>query len=105
MKLNLQIIPRDKEGWPLYLTIGNLPTGICGSSNSLPIVTITLLHMVPAKKDNKTQEWYHHYIQDVSRRVPQKFQPASVNGREIKCVDGRSRICHPIAYAWLPNHP
>ena len=89
----------------MYLTIGNLPASIRGSSNSLAIVTITLLPVFPPKKDDKIQERYHHGIQNVLRRVLRKFQPASVNGREIRCADGRSRICHPIACAWLADHP
>ena len=69
------------------------------------MVPIALLPVFPKKKDDKTQERYHHGMQDVLRRILQKFQSASINGREIVCADGRLRICHPIACAWLADHP
>ena len=89
----------------MYLTIGNLPASIRNSSDSLAIVPIALLPVFPPKKDDKTQERYHHGIQDVLGRILRRFRCASVNGREIVCADGRSRICHPIACAWLADHP
>ena len=95
----------NKKAWPLNLTNGNLPASIHNSSDSLAIVTITLLPVFLPKKDDKTQERYHHGIKDMLGRILRKLRYASVNGREIVCADGRSRICHPIACAWLADHP
>ena len=88
----------------MYLTIGNLPASIRNSSNSLAIVPIALLPVFPPKKDDKTQERYHHGIPDVLGRILQKLRSASVNGRKILCADSKSQICHPIVCTWLADH-
>ena len=95
----------DKKAWPLYLTIGNLPGSIRNSTSSLAMVPVALLPIFPPKKDDKTQERYYHGIQDELGRILEKFWSASVNRREIACADGRSRVCHPIACAWLADYP
>ena len=69
------------------------------------MVPIALLPIFPKKKNDKTQGRYHHGMQDVLQRILQKFQSGSINGREIVCADSRLRICHPIACAWLADHP
>ena len=44
-------------------------------------------------------------MQVVLERILEKFKPGSIQGIEILCSDNRSRICHPIACAWLADHP
>ena len=95
----------DKKVWPLYLTIRNLPARIRNSSDSLSIIPIALLLVFPPRKDDKTQERYYYGIQDVLQRILKMFQSASMDGMEIVCADAKSRICHPIACAWLADHP
>ena len=69
------------------------------------MVPIALLPVLPKKKDDKTQERYHQGIQVVLERILEKFRSASVHGIKMVCADRRSRICHPIACAWLADHP
>ena len=88
----------------MYLTIGNLPARIRNSSDSLSIIPIALLPVFPPRKDDKTKERYYYGIQDVLRRILKMFRFASMDGMEIVCADGKSRICHPIACAWLADH-
>ena len=44
-------------------------------------------------------------MQVVLERILEKFKPGSIQGIEILCSDNRSRICNPIACAWLVDHP
>ena len=97
-------ISGDKGACPLYLPIGNMPLSIRNSCNFLAMVPITLLAVFPKKKDNKTQKRYYQGMQVLLERILERFKSASVQGIEVECADRRSRICHPIAYAWLANH-
>ena len=69
------------------------------------MVPIALLPVFPKRRDDKTQERYHHGMQAVLERILEKFKSVSKHGVEIVCGDSRSRTCHPIACAWLADHP
>ena len=69
------------------------------------MVPIALLPVFPKKKDDITQERYHQGMQVVLERILERFKSASVQGIEVECADRRSRICHPIACAWLADQP
>ena len=69
------------------------------------MLPIALLPVFPPKRDDKTHERYHYGMQDVLRRILERFGSASINGREIVCADGKSWICYSIACAWLADHP
>lgn len=43
-------------------------------------------------------------MQDVLRRILERFGSASINERAILFADDKSRLCHLIACIWLADH-
>lgn len=99
----------DKKGWPIYMTIGNLPSDVRSSPVSNAWLLLAVLPNPPKQSESsgKHADLWTRYKNDVLHQVLQhifsRYNDLYTGGVEIPCSDGRMRICHPIIGGWIAD--
>lgn len=104
----------DKKGWPLYLSIGNIPWSVRKKVSSRTTVLLALLP-VPPKVKNLTGgalKRQQDTNADVARQVQQilwaPLEKLYANGRRgdvvLDCADGYQRRCFLSVSIWIGDY-
>jgi len=106
---NLTDFSRDKKAWPVYMTIGNVPSTIRNRHRSMGILLLGLLPIPPQlAKSSRADKLQRLINADTLRGVFELiFAPlnrAAREGAPIDCADGKIRRCFPIMSGWIADH-
>jgi len=98
---NLTNFSRDKKAWPVYMTIGNLPSTIRKRPGSMALLLLGLLPIPPKLAKSSWANKLHRLIKADTLRGLFKLIFAPLNGvpwkgAPIDCADGKMRRCFPI---------
>jgi len=106
---NLTNFSGDKKAWPVYITIGNLPSARRNSPGSMAVLLLALLPIPPkfskfSKADQRQRKINADTLQDVFEFIFAPLQDVAHAGIAIDCTDGKVRQCFPILSAWIADH-
>jgi len=106
---NLTNFSGDKKAWPVYITIGNLPSTIRNRPRSMAILLLGLLPIPPNLAKSSWADKLQRLINADTLRGVFELIFAPLNGavREgapIDCADGKIRRCFPIISGWIADH-
>jgi len=106
---NLTNFLGDKKAWPVYITIGNLPSARRNSPGSMAVLLLTLLPIPPkfsksSKADQCQRKINADTLQDVFKLIFAPLQDVAHAGIAIDCADGKVRQCFPMLSAWIADH-
>ena len=98
----------DKKAWPVYVTIGNLPSTTCNRPGSMAIVLLALLP-IPAKfaksRAHKLQRQMNaNTLEGVFELIFEALRDTTLQGVPIDCADSKVRRCFPILSGWIADH-
>jgi len=99
----------DKKAWPVYITLGNLPSGRRNSPTSMAVLLLALLSIPPklskcSKADQRQRQINADTLQDVFELIFAPLQDPGHDGVPIDCADRKVRRCFPILAAWIVDH-
>lgn len=113
----------DHDCWPIYMSIGNLPSSIRAKPSTNAWILIAILPMPPKKDDSlekdawgkprcslttEEKEKYKAYKDDVLHQVLEHIlapmKSAMEEGMLIDCADGQVRIAVPKLAGWVADY-
>jgi len=106
---NLTNFSCDKKAWPVYITIGNLPSARRNSPGSMGVLLLALLPIPPklsksCKADQLQRKINPDTLQDVFELIFTPLQDVAHTGIAIDCADGTVPQCFPILSAWIADY-
>ena len=106
---NLTNFSGDKKAWPVYITIGNLPSARRNSPGSMAVLLLALLPIPTklsksSKADQRQRKINADTLQDVFELIFAPLQGVAHSGIPIDCADGKVRLCFPILSTWIVDH-
>jgi len=106
---NLTNISGDKKAWPVYITIGNLPSARRNSPGSMAVLLLALLPIPPkfsksSKAEQRRRKINADTLQDVFELIFAPLQDVAHAGIAIDCADSKVRQFFPILSAWIADH-
>ncbi|KAF8428018.1 hypothetical protein BGX38DRAFT_1105827 [Terfezia claveryi] len=84
----------DKKLWPLFMSIGNIPSHVQNKPTAQVWILIGLLPIGPKRTKG---------IKGFSTKE-QEYDALRGGGYEVACADEKVRNCVPILLCWLANH-
>ena len=107
--MHLTNLSSDKKAWPMYITIGNLPSTKRNKPGSMAVLLLALLPVPPklpqsSSANNVQREVNADTLQGVFDLIFTLLQGTALEGVLIDCADGRVRNCFPILAAWIADH-
>ena len=108
-QVNLTNFSGDKKAWPVYMTIGNLPSTIHNRPGSMVSLLLGLLPIpLNLAKSSRADKLSRLINADTMRRVFElSFAPLNGGGQKgapIDCADGKIWRCFPIMSVWIADH-
>ena len=108
-RTNLTNFSEDKKAWPVYITIGNLPSARRNSPGSIAVLLLVLLPVPPklsktSKADRQQRKIKAETLQDVFEHIFAPLLDVAHAGIPIDCDEGKVRLCFPILSAWIADH-
>ena len=99
----------DKKAWPVYITLGNLPSGRRNSPASMAVLLLALLPIPPKLSKSSKANVHQRQInadtlRDVFELIFAPLQDPARDGVPMDCADGKVRTCFPILAAWIADH-
>lgn len=99
----------DKKAWPVYITIGNLPSAKRNKPGSMAVLLLALLPIQPKfSKSSSANELQRQInadtLQGVFKLLFEPLQEVPLEGVPIDCADGKVRRCFPTLAAWIADH-
>jgi len=99
----------DKKAWPVYITLGNLPSGRLNSPTSMAVLLLPLLPIPPKlsksfKADQHKRQINADPLRDVFELMFAPLQDPAHDGVHIDCADGNVQRCFLILAAWIADH-
>jgi len=99
----------DKKAWPVYITLGNLPSGRRNSPTSMAVLLLALLPIPPklsksSKADQHQRQINADTLRDVFELIFPPLQDPAHDGIPIDSADRKVRMCFPILAAWIADH-
>ena len=99
----------DKKAWPVYLTIGNIPSEIRNKSTNMAMILVALLPIPPkftgrSEEDRLRRETNREVLYEVISILFQDIRKAGHTGVILACGDARYQMCYPILCAWVANY-
>jgi hypothetical protein len=106
---NLTNLSGDKKAWPVYMTIGNLPSTIRNGAGSMAILLLGLLPIPPklatSSKADKLQRLINaDTLRGIFELIFAPLTGAAREGTSMDCADGQIRRCFPIMSGWIADH-
>ncbi|KAG8708171.1 hypothetical protein FRC09_001400 [Ceratobasidium sp. 395] len=98
----------NKEAWPIYLTIGNIPKATRRLTSSHATVLIGYIPVSKLKcftKGDARREAKHRLFHTCVKKILKSLEAAGRDGVEIECSDGWVRRCYPVLSAWVADYP
>jgi len=99
----------DKKAWPVYITLGNLPSGRRNSPTSMAVLLLALLPISPklsksCKADQHQRQINADTLWDIFELIFAPLQDPAHDSVPIDCADGKVRRCFLILAAWIVDH-
>jgi hypothetical protein len=99
----------DQKAWPVYITVGNLPSTTRNRPGSMAVLLLALLPVPPKLANSASANELQRQInadtlQGVFQLIFEPLQDAAQAGVPVDCADGRVRRCFPILAAWTADH-
>ncbi|KAF8435537.1 hypothetical protein BGX38DRAFT_1100220 [Terfezia claveryi] len=102
----------DKKLWPIFMSVGNIPSAIRNKPSSQAWILIGLLPVGPKRtksligfsvrnQEHDSLETQHRLIERILAPLVRMFE---AGGSEIVCGDENVRRCIPIVSTWLADH-
>ena len=106
---NLTNFSGDKKAWPVYMTIGNLPSTICNRPGSMAILLLGLLPIPPklakfCRADQLQRLINADTLGGVFELIIAPLNGAAPEDAPIDCADGKIPRCFPIMSGWIADH-
>jgi len=106
---HLTMFSGDKKAWPVYITLGNIPSGRRNSPTSMAVLLLALLSIPPKlSKSSKADQHQRQINADTLRNVFElifaALQDPAHDGVPIDCADGKVRRCFPFLAVWIADH-
>jgi len=99
----------DKKAWPVYITLGNLPSGQHNGPLSIAILLLPLL-LIPPKLSKSSKADQHQtqintdILRDVFELIFAPLQDRKQNGIPIDSADKKVQWCFAILAAWISDY-
>ncbi|CAK5272543.1 unnamed protein product [Mycena citricolor] len=106
-KTQLSRFSGDKQAWPVYLTIGNLPKTLrrkVSAHATVLIGYIPVSKMHCFSKDMRSQAG-HQFFHQCMRTLLAPLVEAGTDGVKMRAADGAMRLVFPILAAYVADHP
>ncbi|KAI0738856.1 hypothetical protein C8Q80DRAFT_1222176 [Daedaleopsis nitida] len=107
-KTQLSRFSGDKQAWPVYLSLGNIPKGIRRQPSQHAMVLVGYIPVSKLERFTKGKrrslEGYRLF-HECMRAILKPLVHAMNNGVDLVCADGRIRRVHPIVAAYIADHP
>jgi len=99
----------DKNALPVYIMLGNLPSGWRNSPTSMAVLLLALLLIPPkvlksCKADQHLRQINADTLWDVFEHIFAPLQDPAHDGVPIDCAHGKVRSCFPILAMWIADH-
>ena len=99
----------DKKAWPVYITLGNLPSPCRNSPGSMAVLLLALLPIPPKLSKSTSADTHQRRInaetlQLVFHLLFEPLQAVAREGVKMDCADGKVRRCFSILSAWIADH-
>jgi len=105
---HLRNLSGNKNAWPVYLTLGNLPTTRPNRPGSFTVLILVLLPVPPKLTKSAADHLQRGINADTLRGVFELlFEPlqnAVLEGVNIDFADGKVRRCFPKLSTWMADH-
>jgi len=106
---NLTNFSGDKKVWPIYVTIGNLPSARRNSPGSMAVLLLALLPIPPrfskfSKVGQSQRKINTDTLRDVFELIIAPLQDVAHARIAIDCADGKVPQCFLILSAWIPAY-
>ena len=99
---------RDKKAWPVYITIGNLPSTRRNRPGSIAILLLALLPILPkfakSPADKLQRQMNADTLQGVFKLIFEPLRDTTLEGVPMDCADEKVRRCFPILSGWIADH-
>jgi hypothetical protein len=100
----------DKKAWPVYLTIGNIPSVTPNKPTNMAMIHVVLLPIPPtftggSSTDRHRREANRVIHCNVLRILFEGIRNAGMTGVRLACGDAQYRMCYPILCGWLADQP
>ena len=98
----------DKKAWPVYITIGNLPSTRRNRAGSMAILLLALL-LIPAKfakspADKLQRQMNADRLHGVFELIFAPLRDTTLEGVPMDCAESKVRRCFPILSGWIADH-
>jgi len=101
-KTHLTNFSRDQHAWLLYLTIGNIPKGICRTANTRTWILVWLIPC-PPKGAKNIDEVSHSAVRTALSQLC--HLELTDPGLKWDCADGFQRHFYHLLPAWVGDNP
>jgi len=105
---HLRNLSGNKNAWPVYLTLGNLPTTRPNRPGSFTVLILVLLPVPPkltkSAADHLQREINADTLRGVFELLFEPLQNAVLEGVNIDFADGKVRRCFPKLSTWMADH-
>lgn len=97
----------DKKGWPVYLTIGNIPSSIRrqASSHALKLVAYLPNAKLVFLSKEERRAYRQRLFHSCMREIMMPLIEAGHAGVRMRCADGNVRLAYPILAAYIADFP
>jgi len=100
---------RDKKAWPVYMTLGNLPSCRRNSPTSMAVLLLALLPIPPklsksSKADQHERQINADTLRDVCELIFAPLQDLAHDGVPIDSSDTKIRRCFPTLALWIADY-
>ena len=99
----------NKKAWPVYMTLGNLPSTQPNNPGSMAVLLVALLPIPPklsmsAPGNRRQRQTNTATLQGVFKIFFEPLQHVALEGVHIDSADGKVRRCFPILSGWIADH-
>jgi len=106
---HLSNLSGDNKAWPVYITLGNLPSARRNSPGSMAVLLLALLPVPPklsksTKADQYQRQLNADTLQDILAFLFTPLEHAALDGVPMECAERKVQRCFTILSAWVVDH-